>query len=73
MKTETSFMYVDLVRTYLLLFFSIVPPSVAFVRKLISVLESIEKLPVFVYDAPGSSYGLQVHVCCDVGVLSVHM
>lgn len=30
------------------------------VHKLISVLESIEKLPVFIYDPPGSGYGLQV-------------
>lgn len=30
------------------------------VHKLISVLESIEKLPVYIYDPPGSGYGLQV-------------
>lgn len=30
------------------------------VHKLISVLESIEKLPVYLYDTPGSGYGLQV-------------
>ena len=30
------------------------------VQKLISVLESIEKLPVYLYDTPGSGYGLQV-------------
>lgn len=30
------------------------------VNKLISVLESIEKLPVYLYDMPGSGYGLQV-------------
>ncbi|XP_055588609.1 E3 ubiquitin-protein ligase Ufd4 isoform X2 [Uranotaenia lowii] len=30
------------------------------VHKLISVLESIEKLPVFMYDSPGGSYGLQI-------------
>ncbi|XP_065207160.1 E3 ubiquitin-protein ligase HECTD1 isoform X3 [Planococcus citri] len=29
------------------------------VHKLISVLESIEKLPVYIYDPPGSGYGLQ--------------
>ena len=29
-------------------------------HKLISVLESIEKLPVYIYDPPGSGYGLQV-------------
>lgn len=30
------------------------------VHKLVSVLESIEKLPVYLYDTPGSGYGLQV-------------
>lgn len=30
------------------------------VQKLVAVLESTEKLPVFVYDAPGSGYGLQI-------------
>lgn len=30
------------------------------VQKLISVLESIERLPVYLYDTPGSGYGLQV-------------
>lgn len=30
------------------------------VQKLVSVLESIEKLPVYVYDAPGGSYGLHI-------------
>lgn len=30
------------------------------VQKLVSVLESTEKLPVYMYDAPGSGYGLQV-------------
>ena len=30
------------------------------VRKLVAVLESIERLPMFLYDTPGSSYGLQV-------------
>ncbi|XP_014675759.1 PREDICTED: E3 ubiquitin-protein ligase HECTD1-like, partial [Priapulus caudatus] len=39
---------------------SAVSPSVALVRKLIAVLESIEKLPVYLYDAPGTSYGLQI-------------
>ena len=32
------------------------------VQKLVSVLESIEKLPVYLYDTPGSGYGLQVCV-----------
>jgi len=35
-------------------------PATALVRKLVSVLESIEKLPVYAYDAPGSGYGLQI-------------
>lgn len=30
------------------------------VQKLVSVLESTEKLPVYIYDAPGSGYGLQI-------------
>lgn len=34
--------------------------STALVRKLIQVLESVEKLPVYIYDTPGSSYGLQI-------------
>ena len=37
-----------------------VTPSVMLVRKLVAVLESIERLPMFLYDTPGSSYGLQV-------------
>ncbi|KAK2190392.1 hypothetical protein NP493_82g04009 [Ridgeia piscesae] len=35
-------------------------PAVALVRKLIAVLESIEKLPVHTYDAQGAGYGLQI-------------
>ena len=38
------------------------PPSIALIRKLIAVLESIEKLPVYNYDSPGAGYGLQVGV-----------
>ena len=34
--------------------------STALIRKLIAVLESIEKLPVYSYDSPGAGYGLQV-------------
>lgn len=30
------------------------------IQKLVAVLESIEKLPVYVYDAPGGSYGLHI-------------
>lgn len=30
------------------------------VQKLVAVLESTEKLPIFMYDAPGSGYGLQI-------------
>lgn len=37
------------------------PPAAALVRKLVSVLESIEKLPVYTYDSPGTGYGLQVN------------
>lgn len=36
------------------------------VHKLISVLESIEKLPVYLYDTPGLGYGLQVCKGCFV-------
>ena len=36
--------------------------STALVRKLIAVLESIEKLPVYNYDTPGAGYGLQVGI-----------
>ena len=42
------------------LYFSTTPPTVALVRKLVLVLESIEKLPVYTYDTTGSGYGLQV-------------
>ncbi|KAL5009008.1 hypothetical protein ScPMuIL_014589 [Solemya velum] len=35
-------------------------PLIALVRKLVAVLESIEKLPVYSYDLPGSGYGLQI-------------
>ncbi|XP_072896164.1 E3 ubiquitin-protein ligase HECTD1 isoform X1 [Hemitrygon akajei] len=35
-------------------------PAVALVRKLIAVLESIERLPLHLYDSPGSSYNLQI-------------
>ncbi|XP_014790157.1 E3 ubiquitin-protein ligase HECTD1 [Octopus bimaculoides] len=35
-------------------------PAVALVKKLVAVLESIEKLPVYSYDLPGSGYGLQI-------------
>ncbi|XP_052130677.1 E3 ubiquitin-protein ligase HECTD1 isoform X3 [Frankliniella occidentalis] len=34
--------------------------AVIMVQKLISVLESIERLPVYLYDTPGSGYGLQI-------------
>uniref|UniRef100_A0A3B5L5Y6 E3 ubiquitin-protein ligase n=1 Tax=Xiphophorus couchianus TaxID=32473 RepID=A0A3B5L5Y6_9TELE len=35
-------------------------PAVALIRKLIAVLESIERLPLYLYESPGSSYNLQV-------------
>lgn len=31
------------------------------VQKLISVLESIERLPVYLYESPGAFHGLQVN------------
>ncbi|KAL8608279.1 hypothetical protein ACOMHN_042146 [Nucella lapillus] len=37
-----------------------VSPAIQLTRKLISALETIEKLPVFTYDLPGSGYGLQI-------------
>lgn len=43
-----------------LIFFRGFNPAVALVKKLVAVLESIEKLPVYSYDLPGSGYGLQV-------------
>ena len=38
------------------------PPSATLVKKLVSVLEAVERLPVYSYDSPGSSLNLQVHV-----------
>ncbi|KAM3853361.1 E3 ubiquitin-protein ligase HECTD1 isoform 7-T7 [Vipera latastei] len=35
-------------------------PAIALIRKLIAVLESIERLPLHLYDSPGSSYNLQI-------------
>uniref|UniRef100_H3CA85 E3 ubiquitin-protein ligase n=1 Tax=Tetraodon nigroviridis TaxID=99883 RepID=H3CA85_TETNG len=35
-------------------------PAVALIRKLIAVLESIERLPLHLYDTPGSLYNLQI-------------
>ncbi|XP_070097579.1 E3 ubiquitin-protein ligase HECTD1 isoform X13 [Equus przewalskii] len=35
-------------------------PAVALIRKLIAVLESIERLPLHLYDTPGSTYNLQI-------------
>ncbi|KAK7791453.1 hypothetical protein R5R35_010932 [Gryllus longicercus] len=34
--------------------------AVILIHKLVSVLESIEKLPVYLYDSPSSGYGLQI-------------
>uniref|UniRef100_A0A2K6FS92 E3 ubiquitin-protein ligase n=1 Tax=Propithecus coquereli TaxID=379532 RepID=A0A2K6FS92_PROCO len=41
-------------------FFSHSRPAVALIRKLIAVLESIERLPLHLYDTPGSTYNLQI-------------
>ncbi|XP_051775957.1 E3 ubiquitin-protein ligase HECTD1 isoform X9 [Erpetoichthys calabaricus] len=35
-------------------------PAVALIKKLIAVLESIERLPLHLYDTPGSTYNLQI-------------
>ncbi|XP_051578204.1 E3 ubiquitin-protein ligase HECTD1-like isoform X5 [Myxocyprinus asiaticus] len=35
-------------------------PAVALIRKLIAVLESIERLPLHLFDTPGSTYNLQI-------------
>uniref|UniRef100_A0A673IZG2 E3 ubiquitin-protein ligase n=1 Tax=Sinocyclocheilus rhinocerous TaxID=307959 RepID=A0A673IZG2_9TELE len=35
-------------------------PAVALIRKLIAVLESIERLPLHLYDTPGATYNLQI-------------
>jgi E3 ubiquitin-protein ligase HECTD1 len=35
-------------------------PSVSLVRKLIAVLEAVERLPLYCYDSPGSTLNLQV-------------
>ncbi|XP_069182470.1 E3 ubiquitin-protein ligase HECTD1 isoform X17 [Procambarus clarkii] len=39
---------------------SSVSPGTQLVRKLVSVLESAEKLPLYIYDVPGAGSGLQV-------------
>jgi E3 ubiquitin-protein ligase HECTD1 len=39
-------------------------PANEMVRKLVSVLESIEKLPVYLYDNSQSGYGLQILTRC---------
>lgn len=44
-------------------------PAVALIRKLIAVLESIERLPLHLYDTPGSTYNLQVNEVCMKHVL----
>jgi len=48
-----------------------VSPSTALVRKMIAVLESIEKLPVYNYDSPGAGYGLQVSTASVVSNSSI--
>ncbi|XP_041351620.1 E3 ubiquitin-protein ligase HECTD1-like isoform X2 [Gigantopelta aegis] len=37
-----------------------IAPAIQLTRKLISALESIERLPVYSYDLPGSNYALQI-------------
>lgn len=37
-----------------------VSPAVLLVRKIVAVLESVEKLPHYFYETPGSSFGLQL-------------
>lgn len=39
---------------------SVTPPSVGLVRKLVSVLETTEKLPIYSYDQPGHMLNIQV-------------
>ena len=39
---------------------SVVLPSVGLIRKLVSVLEAVEKLSVFTYEPPGQVLNLQV-------------
>ena len=34
--------------------------TIALVRKLVMVLETIEKLPVYLYDSSNGGYGLQI-------------
>ena len=45
-------------------------PAAALVKKLTAVLESVEKLPVYNYDLPGSGYGLQV--CISICIVIYH-
>ena len=45
---------------------SLTSPANEMVRKLVSVLESIEKLPVHLYDNSQSGYGLQVRREADI-------
>ena len=42
---------------------SVVSPAVGLVRKLVGVLEAIEKLPVYIHEAAGQVLNLQVHGC----------
>ena len=39
---------------------NISPPSTSLVKKLISVLEAVERLPLYCYNSPGSSLNLPV-------------
>ena len=52
---------VDVYNTSELVIFSSSGVSrVGLIRKLVAVLESTEKLPVYQYDSPGCSFGMQV-------------
>ena len=59
---------------------SVVSPAVGLVRKLVGVLEAIEKLPVYIHEAAGQVLNLQVytvlyivHVYSDIYTYTVDM
>lgn len=59
-NTPTLVLVLTLVLTLVLVRLLYSRPAVALIRKLIAVLESIERLPLHLYDTPGSLYNLQV-------------